>query len=240
MAIALEKDPARTIEVSAARISDVCSQNKHQHFRQHNDMSSPPHYVVQSSTSTEAPGLARIGMQASSKYFFSGLRPESTPIRPHPYVSCLFPCPTPHTSAAALGDSEDSYVTQYPATNPMQNMLFDLGIVLIELCLKVPLESLRLAHKDACSGDPVIVPDNLNYLREVEELVEDVGREIGDGYGDAIQSCVKFYFRCSESSDASTCRNSAASSTRQWWPRFMQLVTKCQGGFSINETQSDD
>ncbi|KAK4195456.1 hypothetical protein QBC40DRAFT_301140 [Triangularia verruculosa] len=81
----------------------------------------------------------------------------------------------------------------------MRNLVFDLGILLIELCLKIPLASLRMAHKDARLASPTTVPEDVSYTKRVDELVEEVRGEIGDSYGDAVERCVKFVFQGSES-----------------------------------------
>ncbi|KAK0711814.1 hypothetical protein B0H67DRAFT_491356 [Lasiosphaeris hirsuta] len=107
----------------------------------------------------------------------------------YPYVSCLLPSPPPPPSTPA--DRRAGF------DDVMRSLVFDLGVLLIELCLKSSFANLRAAYRAAQSGGCETIPGE-SRAWGVKGLVEEVRSEIGDNYGDAIERCVKFVFPMSE------------------------------------------
>ncbi|OJD36532.1 uncharacterized protein BKCO1_1100023 [Diplodia corticola] len=68
--------------------------------------------------------------------------------------------------------------------------LFDLGVLLIELCFGEPFEKLRQPFQSPESGGQAIMSD---YL-VVERLVDKVYEEGGDRYGHAVRRCIRCEF----------------------------------------------
>ncbi|KAI8691968.1 hypothetical protein NCS56_00191100 [Fusarium sp. Ph1] len=72
--------------------------------------------------------------------------------------------------------------------------IFTLGVILIELCLKTPFEELR---HDELEGHAVSASILDRYNTAINRL-DDVYREAGDSYGNAVQRCIKSSFQGSE------------------------------------------
>ncbi|KAK5653696.1 hypothetical protein OQA88_8727 [Cercophora sp. LCS_1] len=117
----------------------------------------------------------------------------------HPFISCFLPSSAHQDPTTEQTTLEDNPASQRRITDLMQKLLFDLGVVLIELCLEVQLADLRAAYRDARSEAPTTTADNLGYTDIIREKVERVRHRGGDGYGDAIEKCYKFSFPGSES-----------------------------------------
>ncbi|KAM0418720.1 hypothetical protein ACHAPT_012318 [Fusarium lateritium] len=76
--------------------------------------------------------------------------------------------------------------------------IFTLGVILIELCLKQPLEELRQTLYDQSRGQVLSDPTLDQYHTAIDRL-DDVYREGGDLYGNAVQRCIKCSFEGSKS-----------------------------------------
>ncbi|KAH7234152.1 hypothetical protein B0J15DRAFT_539082 [Fusarium solani] len=72
--------------------------------------------------------------------------------------------------------------------------IFTLGVILIELCLKTPFEELRQTLHDELRGQAVSAPILDQYDTAIDRL-DDVYREAGDSYGNAVQRCIKSSFQ---------------------------------------------
>ncbi|KAI8685161.1 hypothetical protein NCS57_00184600 [Fusarium keratoplasticum] len=72
--------------------------------------------------------------------------------------------------------------------------IFTLGVILIELCLKTPFEELRQTLHDESRGQAVSAPILDQYDTAIDRL-DDVYREAGDSYGNAVQRCIKSSFQ---------------------------------------------
>lgn len=72
--------------------------------------------------------------------------------------------------------------------------IFTLGVILIELCLKKPLEDLRQSLDGQARGRTI-----LDEWDVANGSLEDVYLEAGDSYGNAVQRCIKCSFQGPES-----------------------------------------
>lgn len=72
--------------------------------------------------------------------------------------------------------------------------IFTLGVILMELCLKTPFEELRHTLHDESWGQAVSAPILDQYDTAIDRL-DDVYREAGDSYGNAVQRCIKSSFQ---------------------------------------------
>ncbi|KAI8719838.1 hypothetical protein NCS52_00766000 [Fusarium sp. LHS14.1] len=72
--------------------------------------------------------------------------------------------------------------------------IFTLGVILIELCLKTPFEELRQTLDNGSSGQAIPVPILDQYDTAIDRI-DDVYREAGDSYGNAVQRCIKSSFQ---------------------------------------------
>ncbi len=115
----------------------------------------------------------------------------------HPCISCFFPSLEAPPSAAAKIAKPD-FAPLIP-----DKSVFDLGILLIELCINKPLvelgetdDRIRLLDSttnSAASGksSPTLLDD---YSTAVSEL-DQVRLIAGDSYGNAVERCIKFVFQ---------------------------------------------
>ena len=97
------------------------------------------------------------------------------------FVSQTFPVPTAIESARQKSES--------PVI--LNGMIFALGIVLIELCLGRAFESFRNPQ------DPLGANGEANSITDwctAQRLLEDVYREAGNRYGDAVRRCIRCDF----------------------------------------------
>jgi hypothetical protein len=121
----------------------------------------------------------------------------------YPYTLSGFP---PTSSTVTLEDSiEDDLKPFIPNTT-----IFLLGTLLIELCLRKPLISFQSPNQGA---SPVSMS---GIYHQAQKSLEDVYREAGDSYGDAVSRCIKFSF------DGSDAHNHLGSA--QFRQKFYEVV----------------
>jgi hypothetical protein len=126
-------------------------------------------------------------------------------------VLSRYPCtlsgfPSSTSSTVTLEDSIEDDLRQFiPNTT-----IFLLGTLLIELCLRKPLISFQSPNQGA---SPVSMSDIYHQARK---SLEDVYREAGDSYGDAVSRCIKFSF------DGSDAHNHLGSA--QFRQKFYEVV----------------
>jgi len=108
--------------------------------------------------------------------------PQRNHQRQHAFVSSTF-------GSRSIGATTARPSTALPFPSiPRNPTLFALSILLIELCLGHPFESLRNPTLDPldANGKPNILTD----ISAADRLLEDVYREAGNRYGDAVRRCV--------------------------------------------------
>lgn len=115
----------------------------------------------------------------------------------YPCVSCLFPLAENadsqpvHTSTSNNDAADFSHLIS-------NKPVFELGILLIELCLNKSIGGLGVAAGDQESGGRYQTTMLDDYSTAVRKL-DEVRRLAGDAYGNAAERCIKFVFQGSES-----------------------------------------
>ena len=105
--------------------------------------------------------------------------PDSHPH--HPFLSKQFMSPTCTITPCKL---QESYRT--PSLEVRNQSIFALGVLLVELWFNQPLESLRVPADMGLHNEVNQVTD----FATVRRLSEDIYREAGDWYGDAVRRCI--------------------------------------------------
>ncbi|KAK0616928.1 hypothetical protein B0T14DRAFT_589250, partial [Immersiella caudata] len=131
----------------------------------------------------------------------------------HPSISCHLPSEPAPQQPLTCG-TETTIAQSFSHLIP-NKLVFELGILLIELCMNKPFVELR---GDSSGGQSLSTP--LEDYSTAARMIDEVRNTIGNGYGDAVQLCVKFVFRGLERPRTLTTQVFVASSMRRWLHRY--------------------
>jgi len=108
----------------------------------------------------------------------------------HPCISCLLPSAM-ESPPQQITTTKNTTTADFSHLIP-NKLIFELGILLIELCINKPLSGLKLSSNLGPSPDSAAPLED--YSTAVS-MLDEVRSLIGNGYGDAVELCVKFVFR---------------------------------------------
>jgi hypothetical protein len=142
----------------------------------------------------ESPWLDEMWGKNEICFFPNGLDEDNYACIGDPYVSRSFVSPT---AKKLSKQSVDTAADQFASSQIINNTLFALGIMLIELCLNRPFEDLHLAAESQRSKNQL---DSIatNY-RIIKNAIDDVYAEGGTQYGYVVQRCLRCEFGVQDS-----------------------------------------
>ncbi|KAL2675693.1 hypothetical protein Neosp_011883 [[Neocosmospora] mangrovei] len=140
---------------------------------------------------SDSPWL-REGLDQDSIQFFIEVGSKGMQLASHvPFYSYV--CHKPATMDQSISSTTRSFGLLVP-----NKTIFTLGVTLMELCLGAPIEELRQTLHDESRGQALSSPILYQYDTAIARL-DDVYREAGDSYGNAVQRCIKSAFQGPES-----------------------------------------
>jgi hypothetical protein len=125
------------------------------------------------------------------RFFFKGIDGNQNPSISNPYVSRSFSTRSSLGQQLPRSRATDTLLSPFV----INKTLFALGIVLIELCLNQPFDSLRTSQPEVLNQASNILDDYQIALGAISKVYQ----EGGDQYGYVVQRCLKCEFQGQDS-----------------------------------------